>query len=115
MAAPSAGPAATAPPPRSADRCNPRSFESRRWSVAVPAFSCQARRIAVAAVVPAVAAAVAVVESVVDALVAVLSSSLLNIKGYGAIPTEHSSSELMVFGTNVYRVDSHFLHPTMHT
>ena len=32
-----------------------------------------------------------------------------------AISTEHSSSELMVSGTNVNRVDSPFLHLTMYT
>ena len=33
----------------------------------------------------------------------------------GAITKEHSSSELRVIGTNAHRVDSYFLHLTMHT
>ena len=33
----------------------------------------------------------------------------------GAISTEHSSSKLRAFGTNAQRVDSYFLHLTMHT
>ena len=32
----------------------------------------------------------------------------------GAIATEHSSSELRVIGTNAHRVDSYFLHLSMH-
>ena len=32
----------------------------------------------------------------------------------GAISTEHSPSELMVIGTDAHRVDSYFLHLTMH-
>ena len=40
----------------------------------------------------------------------------LNYKLYfGAISTEHFSSELRVIGTTARRVDSYFLHITMHT